>query len=60
MTQLEKLFARIKWLCNENPSRALHLTIIVDEKKEPLLWISQEVTRVEGRQEEKPKDEISG
>lgn len=56
MTQLEKLYARLKQLCNENPSRALHVTIVIDEKKEPLLWLVDEPQKVEGKQGDKPTD----
>lgn len=58
MTQLEKLYARIKQLCNENPSRAFRFTVIVDGNKEPLLWFCDEPVKSEGKQDDKDTQRI--
>lgn len=51
LTQSEKLFARLKQLLKDNPSRVLRLAVVVDEKGEPLLWFTDEAVKVEGKKQ---------
>lgn len=48
MTQDERLIARIKQLCRAHPAQAIHLTVVVNESGEPLLWFSEEPRKIEG------------
>lgn len=51
MTQTERLFARIKKMCKENPGSLLGITIITDKDGEPFMWIPTQCLDVEGNDE---------
>lgn len=48
MTQIERLLARIKNLCKENPSCLIGVKIITDSNGEPFLWFPDQPVNVEG------------
>lgn len=48
MTQIERLLARIKQLCKENPASLLEIRIITDANGEPCMWFPGTAQRVEG------------
>lgn len=62
MTQTERLLARIKQLCRDNPSSLVTISIATDAKGEPVLWFPDHRRVMEGNDEQliamgiKPQD----
>lgn len=51
MTQSERLMARIKKLCKDNPGKLVGLRIIMNRDGEPFMWFHDPPQDVEGNDE---------